>query len=212
MEPAARAVNPWNSMWTRPRETVRHLVETDPKRMVLVLAALAGVSQMLNRASIKSLGDTLSTPVILLAALLLGPLFGIVALYIGGALIAWTGKWIGGSAPASHIRTALAWGNLPIAASLVVWVADLALFGHDNFTTAKPRLQASHGLSFLLMLSGLVSAVLGIWAIVLMVKGVGEVQGFSAWKALGNVLLAGLVLVVPIIVLGIAAAVLIPGF
>lgn len=212
MEPAARAVDPWSSMWIRPRETVRHLVETDPKRMVLVLAALAGVCQLLNRASIRNLGDTLSTPLILLSALVLGPPFGIVALYIGGALIAWTGKWIGGSAPSSHIRTALAWANVPIAATLVVWIVDLALLGHDNFTTAKPRLQASPGLSFLLMASGVVSVVLGIWAIVLMLKGVGEVQGFSAWKALGNVLLAGLVLVVPVIVLGIAAAILIPGF
>ena len=43
--------------------------------------------------------------------------------------------------------------------------------------------------------------VCGIWAFVAGLKCLGEVQGFSAWKALGNGLLAGLVIAAPFIVL-----------
>jgi hypothetical protein len=48
---------------------------------------------------------------------------------------------------------------------------------------------------------GLVEVVLGVWSVVLLCQTIAEVQGFrSAWKGLGNVLLAGLVIGVPLAV------------
>lgn len=196
----------WTSIWTKPRKTVRYLLDTDPRYMVLFLAALTGVSQVLDRASFGSLGDTVPLSTILLAALLLGPVSGIVALYVGGALIAWTGRWIGGAASAEHIRTAIAWASVPIAASLLLWVVDLSVIGESMFTTSL----VEGGAAGWMMISALGAVVLGIWSLVLLFKGVGEAQGFSAWKGLGNVLLAVLVIFVPIVLIGVVAAIVIP--
>jgi hypothetical protein len=204
MSEASAVMNPWVTIWTRPRATVRHLIETDPGRSVLLLAALSGVSQTLDRASTQSAGDAFSMSTILLIAVLAGPLFGLIGLYIGAALTEWTGRWIGGKGTVANLRTAMAWSCVPVVASLALWVVNLALFGSDMFTTAMPRIEANPALALLLIASGFCAVVLGVWTLVLALKGIGEAQGFSAWKALGNVLLSLLILIVPIAALAVA--------
>lgn len=208
MRQAELALNPWISMWNRPRATVRALVENDPRYLVLALAGLAGVRQVLDEASVRDAADALPLPVIVGLAVVLGPPSGILTLHISGALIHWTGRWLGGSAPASHLRTALAWGSLPMVAGLVLWIPALGVFREELFTMTTPRLDANLGLAYGMIAHGLVSGTLGVWALVLMLKAIGEVQGFSAWRAMANVLLAAAVVTVPIVVffLGIAAA------
>jgi hypothetical protein len=49
--------NPWLSIWTKPRATVRYLVKNDPDRHVPLLAVLGGIANALGRASQRSLGD-----------------------------------------------------------------------------------------------------------------------------------------------------------
>jgi hypothetical protein len=117
-----------------------------------------------------------------------------------------TGRWIGGEAEPDPIRTALAWGNLPNVAGLLLWLPALALFGREMFTEATPALEAQPWLAVLYLPLGMAWFVLGLWSLVLLLKGIGEVQGFTAWKALGNLLLAGLVIVVPValFVVGVA--------
>ena len=56
-----------------------------------------------------------------------------------------------------------------------------------------------------------VQMVGAIWAIFTGLHCLGEVQGFSAWKALWNAVLPGLVILGPLLLL-VAAAVLIPMF
>lgn len=211
MEGSSSVVNPWRSMWLRPRDTVRHLVQTSPDRLVLVLAGLAGVAQILDRAAGEAAGDTLSLPMILGFALVLGPLFGILSLYIGSALVAWTGRWIGGSAPPHHIRTAMAWAGVPVVAGLVLWIVVIAVLGEEMFTTPMPQTEASLGLALFAILCGIALFVLGVWSLVLLFKSVGEVQGFSAWKAMGNVLLGGLAFILPLAALVAVVVLLAPG-
>lgn len=203
METQAIAPNPWLTMWTRPRRTVRTLVETRPDHLVLLLAGLAGVGQVLDRASFRSMGDDYSITMILVAAVVLGPVFGIISLHVGAALIRWTGSWLGGSASTEHVRTALAWGGLPQVVGVFLWVPAFLLFGEELFTTATPRLEASGGLAALMVLYGLTSIVLGVWSIVLVLKGVGETHGFSAWRALGSVLLVLLMVVGAVFAVGL---------
>jgi hypothetical protein len=173
-------------------------VTYSPESALLPLAAVGGLVQVLDRASARSLGDNIPFDVILALCGALGPLIGIIELYLGSALISWTGKWIGGEAEADDIRTALAWANVPLIGVFVVWILQVVLLGPELFTTLTPRLDESAGLALTFLALGLAQVALGIWAFFILVKGLGEVQGFSAWKAFGNVLLSSMIFVVPI--------------
>ena len=200
-------LNPWFSMWLHPRRTIRQIVETNPDRLVLLLAAVGGIVEALINASSDSKGDHLSLQAILLTALIGGPLMGVIGLWLGGALLRWTGGWIGGQADSRRIRATLAWANVPLVWSLLLWIPALLLFGAELFATATPILDASTMLSGLYMVFSFGIGIVSIWAFVVFLHALGEVQGFSAWKALGNSILAGLVVLVPLLaIVGVAIA------
>ena len=185
--------NPWLTIWTAPRATMRRILDTDPTRRVLLLAMLGGFAQGLGRFSMKDGGDALSLPVIFLVCAVMGPLFGLLSLYTGGALLFWSGRWIGGRAPAAHVRAALAWSNVPLIWALLLSIPGIILFGNT----------AVWGFA-------LIEAVVGIWALVIFLICLSEAQQFSIWKTLGNTLLSFAVLLVavgvPLILLAIAAS------
>jgi hypothetical protein len=197
-------LNPWFSIWTRPRATIQQIVETDPRRLVLLLAALGGFSTVLDRASMRNLGDKLDWPVLLLLAAVVGPIAGIVTLYIGAALLRWTGSWIGGQASAQNIRAAMAWSTVPEVWGLLLWIPAFALFGQELFTSTMPSVDANPSLSFILLGFAVISLVIGIWEFVIFLKCLGQVQGFSAWKALGNAVMASMVVLLPVIIVVVA--------
>lgn len=203
-------LNPWLSIWTKPRATIQQIVESNPTQYVLLLAALGGVSNSLDRASVKNTGDLLPLWLVMVLVILGGSFVGVLGLYVGSFVIRWTGKWIGGVGNTQHIRAAMAWANVPSVVNLLIWVPQLLLVGHEMFTKATPRLEGSLSLSSAMLVLGTIQTVMSIWAIFIFFKSLGQVQGFSAWKALGNVCLATLILIGPIVVAGILFAVLIP--
>ena len=202
------APNPWISIWTEPRATIRYLINTDPGRSVVALAVLGGIAQSLSQAIDQSMGEQLSLPMILPFAAGIGSVFGVLALYVGSYLVQWTGRWIGGEGSLSEIRTALGWANVPMVAYLaftllvIAWSGPL-LFLSEESLAAQP---IGTGGAMVFLIYGFVAIVLGIWSFIILLKGVGEVQGCSAWKAWGNLILA----VLPFIALGVIAAILIP--
>jgi hypothetical protein len=202
-------LNPWITMWIKPRATIQQIVDTNPERKVHLLAAAAGFSQYLDRASEKGMGDIWEWPMIFMIAMIVGPIGGMIFLYIGGALIRWTGNWVGGQASSQDIRAAIAWSSVPIIWALILWIPELVLFGQDLFTTEGPRIDADPSLVFILFGFGAIHIIVAIWSIVVFLKCLGQVQGFSAWKALGNAILTGLIIFVPIAIVSIGIAVLI---
>ena len=191
-------LNPWFSMWLHPRRTIRRIVETNPDRLVLLLAAVGGIVEALINASSDSKGENMSLQAILLTSLIGGPLMGVIGLWLGGALLRWTGGWIGGQADSRRIRATLAWANVPLVWSLLLWIPALLLFGAELFAAATPILDASTMLSGLYMVFSFGIGIVSIWAFVVFLHALGEVQGFSAWRSLLNSFLALLVFLVPL--------------
>jgi hypothetical protein len=153
-----------------------------------LLAALAGFSTALDNASIASMGDTFDLVMIFGIVAIVGPIGGIVSLFIGAALLRWMGMWIGGVASSMDIRAAMAWSNVPIIWALLLWIPELYLFGGELFTSYTPKIDASESLTYSFIGFDVIKIIVSMWA-----------QGFSAWKALGNTLLAGLAVIVLIV-------------
>lgn len=189
------------TIWTHPRDTVRRIIAEDPGLHVVLLACFAGIAETLDRASMRNAGDKMPIAVIIGVACVLGSLGGLLSLWLFSHLLRWTGRWIGGSADREHLKTAIAWASVPFIVALPLWIPELLLFGSDMFTKETPRLDAQPMLWIPFIAFGLVEVVLGVWTVVLLCHTVAEVQGFSSgWRGMGNLLLAGAVIVVPSIV------------
>jgi hypothetical protein len=198
--------HPFKTIWTSPRKTIRRIVATDPTLHVILLACLAGIGSVLDRASMRSQGDKVSVEMILGIAIFVGPLGGLFSLWMFSHLIRISGTWIGGVAPRAHLKAAMAWASVPSIAGLPLWIVSFALMGSELFTSETPLFDArveEYPLFWIPFIGiGLLEMTLGIWGIVIFCNTIAEVQGFrSAWTGLGNTILAGLLLVVPITII-----------
>jgi hypothetical protein len=135
----------------------------------------------------------------LVFVLILGPLRGILRLYIFGWVLKLTASKLDRSASSVEIRAAIAWSNVPLLLALVLWIPQLALFRSEMFTMETPNMDANPWLWNLRFALVLIEGFLFLWSLILFLKCLGEVQGVSAWKALGNVVVAYVVLAVPLL-------------
>ena len=199
-------LNPWTSIWFRPRATIQHVVDTELEKQVVALAALSGIVQALDNASGRNLGDALPFPVVLGLAFILGPILGLIGVYLWAWLLRWTGRWLGGQATLPQLRTAIAWDSVPMIAAGVPLLLMLILIGPELFTESTPRLDAQPTRSFVFLGLVVVQLVMALWGIVTLLKTVAQVQGFSVWRAFVNNVAPLLIIVAA----GVAAAVVVP--
>jgi hypothetical protein len=189
-------------VWAHPRRTIRRIVARDPRYLVVPLAALGGIAQAFATMANRGGGERLSLAGVLVVALLGGPLLGVVGLYVGGWLVALTGRWLQGVATVREVRAALAWASLPESVALPLWLLATAALGRALYDQTTADLVAGGGLYALFVIA--VSA-LRLTEIVLGANTVAEVQGYrSVWMGVLNLLLAGLTFAAAAVVIGVA--------
>jgi tetratricopeptide (TPR) repeat protein len=208
-EPPTHGLSPWLTIWTSPRATIRSIVDSDPKRHVLVLAMLGGFAETLGNAlsnvGTQELGSILPLPIILLFCAIAGPIGGLISLYLSGFLLTIAGDWLGGRATSVEVRAAIAWSSVPRIWALILWVPSLALFGfEEDLFTSTTSATVDPVLATIAISLAVVQLVIEIWALIVFLQCLGEVHRFSAWRALGASLLSGVMVAVPILCFGCA--------
>ncbi|MDP6845637.1 MAG: YIP1 family protein [Candidatus Nanoarchaeia archaeon] len=181
-------INPWKEVWLHPRNTIKAILKYDPKYMVLPLAALAGIAN--NALDFESM-DAIVGGSSFIGSAFVAALLGIVSLYISGFLLSLTGRWINGKANALKLRAAIAWAGVPVVASLLLFIP---LFFALN----------SEALG-LLGVSSIAFLILGVWSLVLQVGMISEIQKFSIFEAILNIILAGIVILIPLLIIAVLA-------
>jgi hypothetical protein len=183
------SVNPWLDIWIRPRETIRAIVKFNPAYLFYLLAAIYGFPTGLQFAVNLALGERFPLWSIAAGAVILSVGIGYIGLSIISGFLFWTGQWIGARGSYRNIRAAVAWSNVPTLVNVVIWILMMGMFGvglfmrgFDNTAIVGPQA----GVVFIAMIAQTVTAV---WSFIILLKALGEVQGFSAWKALLNVLI-----------------------
>jgi hypothetical protein len=202
--PESSGPGPFRTIWSSPRETIRRIVATDPELHVTLLICLAGIGESLDRASKNYAGDKIPFEIILAFACILGPLGGLFGVWIYSHLIRISGKWIGGLGDYEEIKAAIAWASVPNVAGLVLWIPLLLISGNESFTEDANNLVANTYLAIAVLLLAIVQLILGIWSLVLLCNTIAEVQDYeSAWRGLGNLFLAGAVIVIPLVIVAL---------
>ncbi len=183
MAPNSAFDAPWVTIWTEPRRTIREIVDRDPSYGALLIAALAGALSALESRWIEMPAHPAGAwPMFVAVSVGVGAVLGIVAIYVNGFLLKWTGALLGGTASYAEVRAALAWSEIPtivaVAFGILAVVAGIA----GPIGPAGPAIpRRGTGLELLQL-------VLGIWSFVITLKCLGEVHRFSAWRALGSII------------------------
>jgi len=191
-------ITPFLTIWTEPRATIRRIVDTDPTRYVIALAAVGPAMNALAAQWSKALSNNANLsvlwPVWVVVSVVIQAALGVVFLYIFGALFKWSGSLLGGVASRLEVRCALAWSQVPaIAAESVLLIAVLSGVPMPQPTPAGfPHIDPA----FYKVL--LIEGVFGIWGFIVSLKCMAEVHRFSAWRAFVAILIPPLIVLITI--------------
>lgn len=192
----ARPASPWRSVWLKPGPAIQHIVAANPRRHLWLLGSLSGICSLVVQLAFSEWRTMLLDWRWLAGILPGGAILGIVGIYLLGLFFRWSGKLLGGQAPSTDVRAAVAWSSLPIvlgaAICLTIFVA-LKLSGGTGSGWAAVTTLA------------LISAAAGLWSWILLACMLARIQSFGFWRATGNFLLGqlaawlfiGVLLVVP---------------
>jgi hypothetical protein len=180
---SGNSITPFFTIWTEPRATIRRIVDTNPTRYVVALAAAGPAISTLESQWSKAIGNSANLsplwPLWVPIYVMLGAALGIVSLYLGGALWRWAGGILGGVASSVEVRAAIAWSSVPgIAGEIILLFAILS--GSPVPQATLGAMHVDPGFYKFIVVEG----VLGVWGFVILLKTIGEVHRFSAWRAL----------------------------
>lgn len=197
-----RALNPWFSIWTKPRDTMKEIFISKPKN-VFLLILLGSLVQTLDRASSKNVADSISSPFSIISIVIFGTFVVFLTYYfLLPALFNWVAKKLGGQGTFEKTRYSVAYSYIPYVYSLIlVWLPSFFLFGIENFTSETPKMDSSITLTILFIIFAIIDVVIGIWTIIISLKCLGEAHQFSAWKALLTIIVSFMIIILPLVII-----------
>jgi hypothetical protein len=178
-------MNPWLTMWTQPRSSIRAILQTNPKYGVLCLASIYALQGFFYFANYWSIGFSVPFYAILIAGIILSPFIGWLWVFFGGWILWFTGKWLEGKAPPVKMRAVFAWSKLPTSINLLMWF--ILLIAHPEYVFILDAVGPTS------IFINFITLVLGIWSLVLLIQGIREAQSFSTGRAVINMIIAWVV-------------------
>lgn len=195
-------MNPWLSIWVEPRKTIRAIINTDSKFGFYVLSFVYGLPMAFNLAQSFYLISSVPLWAIIIGALVVCTFLGMIGISVSAWLLQFTGRWINGKGSFQNVRAAVAWSNVPNIVTILMWVALIGIFGGQVFA---PEFTETHFFGFqagAVFIIFLIQSIVSVWGFILLLHTLGEVQGFSAWKALLNVIIPVVIIVAIWLLLG----------
>jgi hypothetical protein len=114
----------------------------------------------------------------------IGAIAGVASLFLMAVIYQRLGVRVGGKATTPQVVHVLAYGGVPMAASVVLWILTALLAGEAAFVET-PRPDVEGFVVLLLHVQFATYVLLLIWSIVLIVMGFSEIQGLATRKAFG---------------------------
>ncbi len=175
---------PFLTILYQPKSTIRAIVDSNPKKFLLLLASLSGIAQMLNWAS-RDIAMSFTSGYEIIGALIVilvgGNVLGLTQCYIGSFFFRKASNLLGGVSTNESVRAAIVWSSVPTISLLFFWMVKIAIYDVDVFNenaavvTNFPILYAAFSL---------IEVIFGLWTLFLFWKCLGEVNRFSAWKSI----------------------------
>ena len=203
-------IRPLKDVWLRPRRVFRELAARRVGIGDYLLAAAQGMGNFLALYRHEGAGAHRSVEEILAKSFAYGVVAGVVSVYLMAFIYGRLGLRAGGKATTTQVIHVLAYGGVPMAASLAIWVLTALLAGEATFVET-PRADLQAFLALLLHVQFISYVLLLIWSIVLQVMGLSEIQGLTTRKAFGVWFLGQIIGFLASLLLALVIEALFPG-
>lgn len=173
-------LNPFTSIWTKPRQTVRQVIEEQNSKLIFLLVVLSGYTGILTTAIDTDANETFGIPGLLIGGLLISPLLGAIGLAIGSLISLLVGKIFKGTATFDEMFRAQLAGQIPqmwLIPVLLVWIFFLPSSYFKKFEETYSGVDLT-----LNMVLSVILFVISICTLFYQSKAIGEAHGLSAWK------------------------------
>ena len=147
-----------------------------------LLAAAQGIGNFLALYRTEGAGAHNSAAEILANSFAYGAIAGVASLFLMAAIYRRLGTRAGGKSTIKPVIHVLAYGCVPMVASLAMWVLTALLAGEATFVET-PRADLEGFLVLLLHAQFIAYVLLLLWSVVLQVMGFSEIQGFTMRRA-----------------------------
>ena len=175
-----------------------------------LLAASQGIATSIMVYRTQLAGPNAGTADILETSFVFGPLGGVVSMYLFAAIYGRLGQRAGGKTTRNQVFHVLAYGGMPVAASLLVWMFTVLLVG-EAAVVQRPGAEIDGFVSFVLRAQFASYMLLWLWSVVLQVMGFSEILGLTTRKAFGVWVLGQVLALLLYLFLNILIGVLFPG-
>lgn len=191
-----KSTTPWIRVFTDPRGVAKEYAAERSNYGLGWISGIYGFLVLLECLQNLSAGTHYALWVVILFSLFFAIPAGYITLSIAAGLIWWTGKLLNGKASFTAIRSALAWSKIPEVVGLLGWVLLMMVYKANVFVPAF--IQKTYNFSYFTLPTGVMifQIIFSLWGFIILLLLLSEVQGFSAWLALINVILKSIVLAI----------------
>ncbi|HEY2146206.1 MAG TPA: YIP1 family protein [Steroidobacteraceae bacterium] len=208
--PSTDTIHPLKDVWLRPRRVFRELAASPIGITDYLLAAAQGIATSIALYRSQLAGMHISAAEILGSSIMFGPVGGILSTFLFAAIYGRLGRRAGGTSSRNQVFHVLAYGGLPVAASLLLW-GFTALFVGNAAIIDAPGVVEDGFVAFVLRAQFAAWVLLLLWSVVLQVMGLSEVLGIATRKAFGVYVLGQVLALLAALVLSALIAILFPG-
>jgi Yip1 domain len=203
-------IRPLKDVWLRPRRVFRELAERPIGPTDYLLAAAQGIAIAIRvyRTQLSGFGATAGQ--ILGTSIIFGTLGGLLSLFLFGAIYGRLGTRAGGKSARNQVFHVLAYGGIPVAASLILWIFTALLVGEAAIVD-MPGADVDGFVAFVLRVQFVAYLLLWFWSIVLQVMGFSEILGLTTRRAFAVWVLGQLLWLLALFFLSILITILFPG-
>jgi hypothetical protein len=203
-------IRPLKDVWLRPRRVFRELAVQPVGITDYALAAAQGMGNFLALYRTEGAGAHGTVEEILVDSFVYGVIAGVASLFLMALIYRRLGTRAGGKSTNAQVIHVLAYGSVPMAASLAIWVLTALLAGEATFVET-PHADLEGFLVLLLHVQFASHVLLLIWSIVLQVMGFSEILGLATRKAFGVWVLGQIIGFLASLFLALVVGALFPG-
>jgi len=186
-------------IWLKPKKVFAYIFKHEPQKYVQALLLVAAFANAGGRALEKNVGGGAYGFGFFLGMAIIGGLITYLLYYV----MAWFLKFFGnaflnGKANSKDYRTVIAWSTIPTILSFVTTLFLVIVYGSNALSTYEPTGYVE-GIVYIII--GLIEIGLAIWSTVILVTGIMHIQKFGVWKAIANVFLPVIILIMIFVII-----------